>query len=231
VRTAALLCSLLLPLAAQTSDPLRKYLARPGFAWQCETLRHFDFCWPPATGQRSVQAASITAERELARMLRIAGAQDYRPRIHLFLLESIRSLQALTGAYAAGASVPGEHAVFIVEEILTTLWGPSEPWVAEGFAAYIAEPDIDAQCRALIASGKARPLEDMVNSWWNASLFPPTVIYPELGSFVKFLCKTYDIARIREVWRGGSGRIARVYGKPLDRLERDWRAALTAVRH
>ncbi len=116
-------------------------------------------------------------------------------------------------------------------EVLITLWGPSEPWIAEGFAAYTVEPDIDAQCRALIASGKARPLEDMVNSWWNASLFPATVIYPELGSFVKFLRETYGVARIREVWRGGAGRIARVYGKPLDRLERDWRAALTAVRH
>ncbi|HZU25478.1 MAG TPA: hypothetical protein VFA04_08150 [Bryobacteraceae bacterium] len=112
MRTAALLCLLLLPLAAQHGDPLRKYLDWPGFTWQCQTLHHFDFCWPPATAQRSVQAASAAAERELARMLRIAGAQGYRPRIHLFLLESIRSLQALAGAYAAGASVPTEHAFF-----------------------------------------------------------------------------------------------------------------------
>jgi hypothetical protein len=112
MRIAAGLCLLLLPLAAQTRGPLHQYLGHPGFTWQCESLRHFDICWTAAAAQSAIRASGITAEQELARMLRIAGAQGYRPRIHLFLLESIRSLQALAGAYAAGASVPTEHAFF-----------------------------------------------------------------------------------------------------------------------
>ena len=93
-------------------------------------------------------------------------------------------------------------------------------------AASLTEPKLDAKAHDLIAAGKARPLEEMVNSWWNASLYPSTVIYPELGSFVKYLRHTYGIERVRAVWRGGAAAIPRTFGKPLDRLERDWRAVL-----
>jgi hypothetical protein len=241
MRIAACLCVILLPLAAQNRgqppDPIRKYLDHPGFQWKCKALDHVDLCFPPNTGPLTISSASTAAERELARMLRIAGADEYRPRIHLFLLQSFQSLKSLTGAYAAGASVPPEHAVFFVDgndtamahelnhEVFTALWGESEPWIAEGLAASLSEPYLDAKARDLIAAGKARPLEDMVNPWWNASLYPSTVIYPELGSFVKYLRETYGIARLREVWHGGAASIPHAFGKPLDRLEREWRAS------
>jgi hypothetical protein len=238
MRIAACLCVLAWTLAAQDEGP-NKYLERPGFAWQCKTLPHFDFCFPPEMdGSHDIQAAGAAAEKSLSRMLRIAGADAYEPRIHLFMLHSSRRLEDLTGAYAAGASVPPDHAVFFVEgnsvamvhelnhEVLTTLWGASEPWIAEGFAAFVSEPDLDGKARRLLTSGKARPLADMVNTQWNASQYPSTVIYPELGSFVKFLNKRYGAARLREIWKGGAASLPRVLGKPLENLERDWRASL-----
>ena len=161
------------PLAARRPKPRAdsrshsQNLNHPGFQWQCTALPHFDVCFPPNTGRPTIAAASATAERELARLLRIAGADDYRPSIHLFLLQSFRSLKSLTGASAAGASIPPEHAVFYVEgsitamahelnhEVFTTLWGESEPWIAEGVAASLTEPNLDAKAHDLIAAGKA----------------------------------------------------------------------------
>lgn len=243
VRIAIGLCLFLAPLAAQDRGAVEKYFERPGFAWECETLPHFEICYSPERkGTPGMAAVAAAAERELARMLRIADAAEYRPRIHLFVLNSVEMLRDLTGAYAAGASVPQEHALFAVEdnrvamvhelnhEVFTTLWGTSEPWIAEGFAAYLSEPDVDGQCRGVIASGKARALDDMVNSRWNASLYPATVIYPELGSFVKYLTGTYGIARVRRVWKEGSGAIPQVFGRPLEQLEREWRAFLAQPR-
>jgi hypothetical protein len=52
------------------------------------------------------------------------------------------------------------------------------------------------------------------------------VIYPELGSFVKYLKKTYGMERLRQVWRGGSAAIPRVLGKSLRGLEADWETSL-----
>lgn len=238
MRRLAWLCTLLLPLAAQDRGALSKYFDRPEFQWQCKDLTHFELCFLPATPEISIDATAEAAERALSRMLRVARVAAYSPRIHLFLLPSTRALQSLTGAFAAGASVPPEHVVFTVagnpvamvhelnHEVFTNLWGESEPWIAEGFAAYLSEPDANGQCRKLIAAGKDQPLGDMINSWWNASLYPATVIYPELGSFVDYLVRRYGIARIQDVWRGGAASLPRVYGKSLDRLERDWRKSL-----
>jgi len=99
----------------------------------------------------------------------------------------------------------------------THLWGLSELWIAEGLAAYVFEPgEVDSQFRQLLDSGKAVPLNWLVNPGWTASsVFPPTAIHPELVSFVKYLKKTYGAARLRQVWQGGCAAIPRVLDKSL----------------
>jgi hypothetical protein len=217
--------------------PWRQYLDNPDFQWKCSHLTHFEFCHPGELPPSEAAGIAADAERTLAAELRLAGVGDYSPRIHLFLVESYRRLQQLLGYYAAGGSKPTEHVVFFVlghpealthelnHEVMTHLWGLSEPWIAEGLAAYVSDPgQVDGQFRQLLASGKAVPLNRLVNPAWDPSMaFPSTVIYPELGSFVKYLKETYGMDGLRRVWRGGSASIPRVLGKPLGDLEREWR--------
>jgi hypothetical protein len=237
-RAAAAFCALAVAAAQSRGPLLRQYQQKPGFQWKCEKLAQVDFCYPFKLAPSIVDSTERDIERTLGEELDLAGASQYAPRIHIFLVESYGRLRELVGAYAAGASEPGEHIVSYVlghpealthelnHEVMTELWGRSEPWIAEGLAAYVTDPaKVDRQFRGVLDSGKAIPLGRMVNPKWTASTYPSTVIYPELGSFVKYLRDTFGMVRLREVWRGGSAAIRRVFGKSLEDLERDWRAA------
>ena len=87
-------------------------------------------------------------------------------------------MSELMGYYAAGGSQPTEHSVCFVlghpealahelnHEVMTHLWGLPEPWIAEGLAAYVSEPgEVDNRFRQLLDSGKAVPINRLVNSW------------------------------------------------------------------
>jgi hypothetical protein len=208
--------------------------------WKCDDLPHFQFCYSLQTEDPStVAAGKEDAERSFAHLLKLAGTAAYEPKIHLFMVESYTRLQDLTGYYAAGSSRPSEHTVFYVvghpealthelhHEIFTHVWGVSEPWIAEGYAAYAAEPGlVDAQFVQLLESDKAVPLDSMVNSWWDASYYSSKIIYPELGSFVKYLKEKYGEGKLKRAWRAGSKSIPEVYGKPLATIEARWRDSL-----
>ena len=221
----------------------RKYLAHSGFRWTCEGSVVFRLCYAPEL--KSVAPSfRHDAQQSLQKIVRFAGAAGYqaKPLIYIFILESVPRLRELIGVSAYGASEPKDHAIFFVSghlealthelshEVLTGLWGPAEPWVAEGCAAYVAgSADVDAQSRVLLQSGYL-PLVNMVNPEWNARLYPASKIYPELGSFVKYLRSTYGIARLRRVWQGGSRSIPRVCLRSLEQLEHDWQASLNRSR-
>jgi hypothetical protein len=206
--------------------------------WQCDTDGHFRTCTVSGYDASSIAAQ---AEKALRANLRFIGASRYDTSIYLFVVRSPREMQALVQAYANGASHPEEHAVFIVQnhseellhelnhEVVTNLWGKSEFWIAEGLASYATDPNgIDAACRKAFAERWSLKLQDMVKPDWNAAQdpYPARAIYPMLGSFTKYLNANYGMSAIRRVWQQGSSAIPKVYGKSLDDLDRDWRAAL-----
>jgi hypothetical protein len=231
---------------AEKRSLLRQYLENPRFQWKCGSLVHFDFCYSGELAPSALHNVEQEAEGTLAAERRLAGASAYQPRIHLFLVESYGRMGQLMGYYAAGGSRPAEHIVCYAQghpealthelnhEVMTHFWGPSEPWIAEGLAAYVTDPgEVDGQVRRLLARGREVPLHQMVSPFWSASAsYPPsTVIYPELGSFVKYLRTVYGMDRLRQVWRGGSAAIPRVMGKSLADLERDWQTSLERGAH
>ena len=157
------------------------------------------------------------------------------------MVDSPGRMRELVGAYAFGSSEPSEHIVCFVlghpeslthelnHEVMTHLWGHSEPWIAEGLAALVSDPKgVDRDAALLLLKHEDIPLSRMVRPGWTAAQYPSTVIYPELGSFVKYLRTTYGMDRLRQVWQKGSAAISAVLGKPLSAIERDWRAGLLA---
>ena len=186
----------------------------------------FRFCY--SSGLKSVVIdVKRDARQSLVKTLRLAETSSYaaKPLIYIFILESEGRLRELINVDAYGASEPKDHAIFFVSghpealthelthEVLTALWGPTEPWIAEGFAAYTAGPAVDMQCRTLFDNHGYLPLANMVDPYWNASMYSASKIYPELGSFVKYLHQTYGIARLRQVWYRGSQSIPRTFGR------------------
>jgi hypothetical protein len=206
--------------------------------WDCQTRQHFRVCSVTKADVNSIAAQAETALRDT---LQLAGGSRYPYQIYLFVAPSPRYLDRLIHAYANGASHPEEHAVFWVaghpedlkhelnHEVVTALWGKSEFWIAEGLAAYAASPDeIDNRCRKTLSEHWSLTLADMVKPDWNAvqDPYPARVIYPMLGSFVKYLKTTYGLDAVRHVWQQGSASIPRVFGKPLADLDREWREVL-----
>jgi hypothetical protein len=154
-----------LSVASAQSRVLQRYLNKPGFQWTCSALPHIEFCRPAALVSTVAAESSKAVEASLAAQLLWAGASTYSPRIHIFVLESTERMKQLTSAYAFGVSQPADHIVCFVDghsedlihemnhEVMTTLWGPSEPWIAEGLAAYVAAPQaIDDRFRRLAGS-------------------------------------------------------------------------------
>jgi hypothetical protein len=212
--------------------------------WDCSSTAHFRICAAPGLATGSVAA---DAEKALAATLRFIGVARYSHRIYLFALSSPREMQSLINAYGSGASHPEEHAVFLVpalakgddlmhelnHEVVTGLWGKSEFWIAEGLAAYAADPaGIDERCRTAFAERWSLTLAEMVRPDWNAGQdpYPARAIYPMLGSFVKYLKETYGLDAVRKVWMKGSASIPAVFGKPLAALDRDWRESVKSAR-
>ena len=221
-------------------DEIRVYLNKNGFRWKCNQTPHFLLCYEPGSeSERSIKDLEIIAEQDRSQVLQMLGIAEYEPRIYTFLVNSRSQLRKLIGFYGDGRSRPAEHAMFYVidgprtlahemtHEISTNLWGPAQPWIEEGLAVYTTEfPILDGDCHAYFTAHRLLPLAKLVNPDWESSMYSADITYTELGSFVKFLDKKYGIARIQEVWRGGSQSISQVYGKSLADLEQEWLATL-----
>jgi len=219
---------------------IRQYLDHSKFSWSCERSDHFQFCFEgKSLAANSIRDLKIIAEDNRAAVLELIGAPKYDPLIYAFFVNSRSQMKKLIGAKVDGRARPNQHATFyvingprtlaheITHEIVSNLWGNAEPWIEEGFAVYATEsPILDDDCRAFLRARRMLPLEQIVNSKWESSMYSPDITYTELGGFVKYLERTYGIGRIAQVWQQGSQGIPEVYGKPLATLEQEWFAAL-----
>ena len=185
-------------------------------------------------------ALEKNVEEDRERVLGLIGETAYKPTISAFFLKSGAQMKQLVGAEVDGRSRPVQHAVFsvvtedrlhltheICHEIASNLWGAAEPWIEEGLAVYADEGGstyLDSW--RLLDSGSLLPLEKLVDPEWKSTMYSPDITYTELGGFLKFLRDRYGLAKVKQVWQGGSQAIPRVFGKDLSDLEKDWHAAL-----
>jgi hypothetical protein len=111
------------------------------------------------------------------------------------------------------------------------------PWprLASGLVEGLAEaadygdPDgratVHQDARAIVDDGLAPPLASIVGAGFSTA--SGARAYTLAGSFVHFLLSRYGADRARALYRS-AGDFSGVYGKPLDELEREWRAFLQA---
>jgi hypothetical protein len=75
--------------------------------------------------------------------------------------------------------------------------------------------------------GELLPIATFEKNGWRKK--SDLVTYPESGSFVKFLYEKYGVDAVRQLWQRGDGQIARIFGKSIDDLEREWRATIATA--
>jgi hypothetical protein len=229
------------PARSGTPSPvIQQYLTHPGFTWKCRHSAHFQFCFDPKIkSDPNLIAARNGAEEARSHVLSMAGEARYDPRIYVFFLESRARMKALTGFDGEGRSRPTQHAIFFVltpvrpdltheltHEILSNLWGNGEPWIEEGLATYAAQGGFHPEVKEWLADGRILPLEKLANPGWEPSQHSIDITYGELAGFVEYLKNTYGINAIRQVWRGGSASVPKIFGKSVAELEKDWHEAL-----
>jgi len=220
---------------------LRQYLDHTGFKWKSRQTEHFRLYFEDGSAAwKHSGALKTNVENDRSRVLGLIGEAAYEPTISAFFLTSGAQMKQLVGVEVDGRSRPGQHAVFSVvtpdrlhlthelcHEIASNLWGAAEPWIEEGLAVYADEgANTYLDSWRLLDSGSLLPLDKLVDPEWKSSMYSPDVTYTELGGFLKFLRDRYGVAKVKQVWQGGSQAIPRVFGKDLSDLEKDWHAAL-----
>lgn len=234
------------PMAAGAfvEGDLRAYYAHTGFSWKIDRIPHFELNYEADTeASRRLFQLEEVAQHARASILQMLGESDYQPTVHVFFVESIERMKLLIGSEVIGRSRPTQHAVFCVvapfselslkheltHEIATNLWGPAEHWMEEGMANFAVDNKsslMKRQCLGMMLGRQWIPLKKLVSPEWESSSYSPDDIYPELGGFLEYLYETYGLARLRQVWKGGSGKIKTVYRKNLSKLETDFRKEL-----
>jgi hypothetical protein len=229
------------------SEDLRPYYAHTGFSWKIDRVSNFELNYEADTeAERRLAQLEEVAERGQASILKLLGEKDYQSTVHVFFVESIERMQQLIGSEVIGRSRPTQHAVFCVvapfselslkheltHEIATNLWGPAEHWLEEGLANFAVDNKsslMKRQCLGMMQSKQWIPLKKLVSPGWESSSFSPDDTYPELGGFVEYLYETYGVARLEQIWKGGSKSIRKVYGKSLNKLQTEYKSDL--VKH
>jgi hypothetical protein len=171
----------------------------------------------------------------------------YTSRAHMQSVVGVGNTNAFAdpAAYAVHTIWPTDN--HEVVHLLTSTWGSPGALVNEGLAvAFQIQPERD-----LIPRWSGTPLHELTRqfrqqgrfvalstlvetaSWRNQD---PNVVYPESGSFIRWLIDTYGLDRVRalsgraagpnEPGAGVRATFAAVYGQSLDELEQAWLAFL-----
>jgi len=109
---------------------------------------------------------------------------------------------------------------------------------SEGLAEFMSEKwhqkDIDFWTRKYLKENKLYSLKFLINNK-NWSKIDEMIVYPQAGSFMKYLIKTYGLEKFKQVYRNLSRKktnrqnikiIEDIYSKSIKRLEENWKTYL-----
>ena len=187
-------------------------------------------------------AANVAYFHELQDKL----AMEYVGRIHVFLYKDKADMRATTEgeadiAFSTGTvSVHQLHDFRGVHELthIFALQFPGHPdgagpdlFLTEGLATALAESDqgvaVDAWAAMYLRIGKLPELSALRGDFMGSA---PQGVHPYhvAASFVKSLIDRFGIEKVKAYYEN-STEAGMVFGVPLPRLERDWRAHLAAL--
>ena len=118
--------------------------------------------------------------------------------------------------------------------LLSLPWGLSIYLFCEGLAQYMENTflnrDLHSAAKELMEEGKIYSIDFLCNNnnWEHVE---PTIIYPQVGSFIKYLIEYYDKENFKRVYQNTSREkeitenlleIEKIYQKNINQLEKEW---------
>lgn len=172
----------------------------------------------------------------------------YTSRSHMQAVVGVGNTNAYADRYAYAIHTIWPTDNHEVVHLFTSAWGDPVALVNEGVAvAFQVDPSRDLiprwsgsalhdLARQFRQQGRSVPLATIVDtaSWRSQD---PNVVYPQSGSFMRWLIDSYGLDRLRALYARAAGpnepgagvraSFATVYGMPFDQLEAAWIAVLT----
>lgn len=162
----------------------------------------------------------------------------YKPRIHLFIVDTRKQMKDLIGwetngtafykhNVLTGVASAKSNAIFANHELFhlmaMNIWGVPETWLNEGMAIYADNNwygyDLYQLTHYLIANNSYVPLEKLTKDFRNVDSM---VAYPLIGSFTRYLNETYGREMLINIWKGKPKQLEKLTGKNLTELEKEW---------
>jgi hypothetical protein len=221
-------------MAPEAKDLINK----SDFKWIADSTPNFNFYFEENSwAAKNSHWVKENAEESFRRVLSLIGEKEYSNKIHYFIVGSRLRMKDLIGRETNGEAFPnrnlicaiandtvkalGAHELFHVMSM--NLWGVPEEWLSEGMAVYSDNNwwgnDLHSLVKFLSEKRKLIRIKDLISS---IRSYDNMISYPEIGSFVKYLYETYGLAKIRNIWKDGSSKVKREFGKSVDELEKDW---------
>ncbi|MDD5568986.1 MAG: hypothetical protein PHG23_01050 [Candidatus Pacebacteria bacterium] len=219
-----------------------------------ESLHYFFYFQKGSLAEQNRKNIVDTKENHYKKILSWLNLDNNR-KIGYFLYPSLKEKAALMGDNSPGNAiwqelennVPKKFEIHVVYDekckfigehedthLLSLPWGLSIYLLCEGLAQYMENSFMDKELYAvsgdLLRENKLYSLEWLCdnNNWEEVE---PTIIYPQVGSFAKFLLEQYGKDKFKEVYQNTSrnsdisenlSRIEKIYSKSIGELEKEW---------
>jgi len=226
------------------SPTVNGLLRHKGFDWRSATTEHFQLHFEAnSLAEARIEVLKLLQEKSFVRNLKLLGASQYPYGTDAFIVSSRERMKELIGRETNGIAFPDKKIVcFIFNEkqnaggahelmhvMARNLWtGNPKTWINEGLAVYADDQwwghKLHDLNKYLLQGGKLIPLEKLIE---HLTDYSDMIVYPEAGSFLKYLYEQYGIVKVRQLWAHGDTQdFQRVFGEDLATLEREWHSEL-----
>lgn len=216
---------------------------------------HYSFYFQKGSlDEKDIKNIIDTKENHYKKILNWLNSDNNR-KIDYYLYPSLKEKIALMGDDSPGNAiwrelednnpkkfeihvVYNENCKFIGEHedvhLLSLPWGLSIYLFCEGLAQYMEDSfmgeDLHIVAKKLLQEKKLYPIEFLCdnNNWENVE---PTIIYPQVGSFSKFIIEKYGKDKFKELYQNTSrhfdtiknlSEIERIYHKTINQFKNEW---------
>ncbi|MCR5890110.1 hypothetical protein LRS06_20500 [Hymenobacter sp. J193] len=184
------------------------------------------------------------------RILSVLQVSAYHKGVYLTLVDSKQELKELTGLSPAGGfALVGQDAIFLVNTptrrlqarhevfhlLANEVWGVTQSRLLnEGGAVYCDnecwyENAIYSINAYLLQTGKLLPLARLINDFDNAARTEQVAAYLQSAGLFKYLYEQYGVEKMKRLWLEGFEKFPVIYGFPVSRLEKEWKAYIRKI--
>jgi hypothetical protein len=209
--------------------------------WEKDTLENCIIYYLPGSyAEEKISVLKTKISADIHHISSLMDTNGFNIKVHYFLVDNNATIKLLNKQGGNGKAYPFSHTVLCIYSpnisavsahepfhvFSINAWGLSSQWIMEGAACYADSLWWNYPLNNLAAYFKKNnrliPLEKLTTRFRK---YPQKIAYPQLGSFIQYLCETYGKQKFIEFWKKKDPNL--VFQKTLQQLENEWLLGLT----